>query len=97
MNKSCEKIIIKHARVGQSVFVALRLLWWLTREPINLLTKPIKEWYFDIFQKPFFSAFLRRPIWNFLGNRFVDAHIRGNAQAKETELVEIGIGFAILP
>jgi hypothetical protein len=33
----------------------------------------------------------------FLGNRFVEAYIRDNAQGKETELLETGISFAVLP
>jgi hypothetical protein len=36
-------------------------------------------------------------IWKFLGNRLVEAHIRGNVLATETELFEIGISFAVLP
>jgi hypothetical protein len=40
-------------------------------------------------------TFLGQPIWKFLGNRFVEAHIRGNVEAKETELVENGISFAV--
>jgi hypothetical protein len=42
-------------------------------------------------------AFLEQPIWRFLGNRFVEAHIRGNAQAKGSEFVEMGISFAAPP
>jgi hypothetical protein len=42
-------------------------------------------------------AFPGRQIWTFSGNRSVEAHIHGNAQAKETELVEIDITFAVLP
>jgi hypothetical protein len=42
-------------------------------------------------------AFPGQLIWKFLGNRFVEAHIHGNTQAKETGLVETGISFAILP
>jgi hypothetical protein len=36
-------------------------------------------------------------MWKFLGNRLVEAHIRGNPKDKETELVEIGVSFAVLP
>jgi hypothetical protein len=28
-------------------------------------------------------VFTQQPIWKFLGNRFVEVHIRGNAQAKK--------------
>jgi hypothetical protein len=41
--------------------------------------------------------FTKQPIWEFLGNRFVEEHTRGTAQVKETELAEIGISFAALP
>jgi hypothetical protein len=41
-------------------------------------------------------AFRAQPIWKFLGNRLVEAHVRGNLQAKETELVQVGISFAVL-
>jgi hypothetical protein len=30
-------------------------------------------------------------IWKFLGSRFVEAHIHGNAQAQATELVEVSV------
>jgi hypothetical protein len=36
-------------------------------------------------------------IWKFLGNRFVEAHVCGNAQVEETELVEVFVSFAIIP
>jgi hypothetical protein len=54
--------------------------------------------YFDVFRKVFLEIVsTQQLIWNFLGNRFVKAHVNGNAQATETELVEIGISFAVLP
>jgi hypothetical protein len=40
---------------------------------------------------------MQQPIWKFLGNQFVEAHVHDNAQATETELVEIGISFVVLP
>jgi hypothetical protein len=39
-------------------------------------------------------AFLGQQIWNFIGNQLVEAHIHGNAQATETELLEIDIYLA---
>jgi hypothetical protein len=42
-------------------------------------------------------AFPAPALWNFLGNRFVEAHIRGNTRAVETELVETGISIAVRP
>jgi hypothetical protein len=42
-------------------------------------------------------VFTQEAIWKFLGNRFVVPHIRGNAQDAETELVETGSSFAVLP
>jgi hypothetical protein len=42
-------------------------------------------------------AFPEQPTWKFLGNRFVEAHIHGNAEAKETELLEIDVSFSVLP
>jgi hypothetical protein len=33
----------------------------------------------------------------FIGNRLVEEHVRGNEQATETELVETGVSFAVLP
>jgi hypothetical protein len=42
-------------------------------------------------------VFTQQGIWNFLGNRLFEAHIHGNAQATETELLEVGISFADLP
>jgi hypothetical protein len=42
-------------------------------------------------------AFPTQPIWKFLGNRFVEAYIRCSARAKETELLETGVSFAVLP
>jgi hypothetical protein len=44
-----------------------------------------------------FLTFPGQPIWKFLGNRFVEAHTRGNAQATGTELVQIDISFAAIP
>jgi hypothetical protein len=38
-----------------------------------------------------------QPIRKFLGNRFVKAYIYDNALAKETELVERGVSFVVLP
>jgi hypothetical protein len=35
--------------------------------------------------------------WKFLGNRLVEAYIRGNARAKDTERLEMGIFFGDLP
>jgi hypothetical protein len=32
------------------------------------------------------EAFLGQPVWKFLGNRFVEAHIRRKAQATEIEI-----------
>jgi hypothetical protein len=34
-------------------------------------------------------------MWDFLGNRFVEAHAHGNAHATETELLKVGISFAV--
>jgi hypothetical protein len=34
-------------------------------------------------------SFPKQQILDFVGNRFVQAHIHGNAHAKETELVEM--------
>lgn len=39
----------------------------------------------------------QHPIVKFLGNRYVEAYISGNAWARETDLVEMGISFAVLP
>jgi hypothetical protein len=36
-------------------------------------------------------------IWKFLGNRFVEAYIHCKERATETELVEVGVPFAVLP
>jgi hypothetical protein len=36
-------------------------------------------------------------IWSFIGDRLVEGHINVNEEAKETEIVEIGISFAVLP
>jgi hypothetical protein len=33
----------------------------------------------------------------FLGNRFVEAHVHGNAQVKETTIVEACVTYAVLP
>jgi hypothetical protein len=41
-------------------------------------------------------VFTQQQILKFPGNRFVEAHIRGSAQATERELLEIGIVFAVL-
>jgi hypothetical protein len=41
-------------------------------------------------------AFPGQRIWNFVGNRLVEAHIRDYAQAKETELLKICVSFAVL-
>jgi hypothetical protein len=38
-----------------------------------------------------------QPTLELLGSQFVQAHIRGNAQANETQHVEIGVSFAVLP
>jgi hypothetical protein len=40
---------------------------------------------------------MQQCMWKSLGNRFVESHIRGNAQAEEKELLEIVISFVILP
>jgi hypothetical protein len=32
-------------------------------------------------------------MWNFVGNRIFGAHIRSNAQATETEPLEVGVFF----
>jgi hypothetical protein len=40
---------------------------------------------------------MQQPIWKFLGNQFVEAHICSDSHAKETELVEIGVSFEALP
>jgi hypothetical protein len=37
---------------------------------------------------------MQQRIWNILGNRLVEAHIRCIAQATETELSEEAISFA---
>jgi hypothetical protein len=42
-------------------------------------------------------AFPGQRIWKFVGNRLVEAHICGNGEAKETELLQMGIPFAALP
>jgi hypothetical protein len=31
----------------------------------------------------------QQPIWKFLGNRFVEAHVHGKARAEETELADM--------
>jgi hypothetical protein len=41
--------------------------------------------------------FMQKGISKFLGNRFVEVHIRGNAQATEIEPLEIDISFVYLP
>jgi hypothetical protein len=41
--------------------------------------------------------FPEQRISNFVGNRLVEAHIHSNAQVTETELLEIGIFFAVHP
>jgi hypothetical protein len=41
--------------------------------------------------------FMQQQIWNFLVNRLVGLHIRGNKQTTETELVEVGISFTVVP
>jgi hypothetical protein len=41
-------------------------------------------------------VFPGQPMWKYLGNRFVVTHIRVKAQAKETEIVERDISFAVL-
>jgi hypothetical protein len=33
-------------------------------------------------------AFLGQRIWNFVGNQLVEAHIHGNVQVTETELLQ---------
>jgi hypothetical protein len=48
-------------------------------------------------ERAFEMVYTQQPIRKSLGNRFVEAHIDRNEQAKETELVEIGISFAVLP
>jgi hypothetical protein len=35
-------------------------------------------------------------MWKFLGNRPVEAHIGGSAQANETEFVKVCVSFAVL-
>jgi hypothetical protein len=35
-------------------------------------------------------------IWNFVGNRFVEAHIRGIVQATGIEILEIALSFSVL-
>jgi hypothetical protein len=35
-------------------------------------------------------------IWNSVGNRLVEAYIRGNSQATEREFEELGVSFAVL-
>jgi hypothetical protein len=47
-----------------------------------------------MFRKPCFPG---QRIWNFVGNRLVEAHICVKAQVIETELFERGISFAVLP
>jgi hypothetical protein len=42
-------------------------------------------------------VFTQHPIWNFLGNWFVKAHIHCNTQAKETEIMEIDVSFTVRP
>jgi hypothetical protein len=41
-------------------------------------------------------VFTQQRIRNFVGNRLVEEHIRDKAQATETELVQIGVPFAVL-
>jgi hypothetical protein len=41
-------------------------------------------------------AFPGQRIWNFVGNRLVEAHIHDNEQDRVTELVEIDISFSFL-
>jgi hypothetical protein len=41
-------------------------------------------------------AFPGQPIWKFHGNWFVETHIYGKAQAKETEFVDVSISFVVL-
>jgi hypothetical protein len=40
---------------------------------------------------------MQQPIWKFLGNRFVEEHVHGNARAKEIQLVDVYASFAVLP
>jgi hypothetical protein len=42
-------------------------------------------------------AFPGQQMWNFLGNRLVEAHIRSNAQAAKTEILATRISFTALP
>jgi hypothetical protein len=42
-------------------------------------------------------VFTQQRIWNFLGNRLVEVHVRCNAQATETEFLKVGISYVILP
>jgi hypothetical protein len=42
-------------------------------------------------------AFTGQRIWNFVGNRLVEEHVRGNAQATETGTLEAGGSFAAHP
>jgi hypothetical protein len=40
---------------------------------------------------------MQQPTRKFLGKWLVEAYVRGNARAKDTELVETGISFTALP
>jgi hypothetical protein len=42
-------------------------------------------------------VFTQQPLWKLLGNRLVEAHIRGNAQTTETEILEVGISLSVFP
>jgi hypothetical protein len=48
----------------------------------------------DMFRKQCFSGTF--PIWNFVGNLFVDTHIHGDAEATQSEQMDVGIFPAAL-